>query len=56
MGNCTERKFLGVVIAKPRAVETDERDGTLMRVLNMSSGADIRSVCTKAGMFAIRAR
>ena len=38
------------------AVERDIRYDLLARLCPNSTGADIRSVCTEAGMFAIRAR
>jgi len=41
---------------RPMAVERDIRYDLLARLCPNSTGADIRSVCTEAGMYAIRAR
>jgi 26S proteasome regulatory subunit T1 len=41
---------------RPMACERDIRFELLARLCPNSTGADIRSVCTEAGMFAIRAR
>ncbi|VDP44880.1 unnamed protein product [Heligmosomoides polygyrus] len=42
--------------AKQMSVERDIRYDLLARLCPNSTGAEIRSVCTEAGMFAIRAR
>jgi 26S proteasome regulatory subunit T1 len=42
--------------AKTMAIEKDVRFELLARLCHNSTGADIRSVCIEAGMFAIRAR
>ena len=42
--------------ARQMSVEKDIRYELLARLCPNSTGADIRSVCTEAGMFAIRAR
>jgi 26S proteasome regulatory subunit T1 len=42
--------------AKSMAIEKDVRFELLARLCNNTTGADIRSVCIEAGMFAIRAR
>ena len=42
--------------ARSMSVERDIRYELLARLCPNSTGADIRSVCTEAGMYAIRAR
>merc|ERR1740121_412303 len=42
--------------ARSMSVEKDVRYELLARLCPNSTGAEIRSVCTEAGMFAIRAR
>ena len=44
------------IFAKTMAFDKDIRFELIARLCPNSTGADIKSVCTEAGMFAIRAR
>ncbi|GIQ92633.1 hypothetical protein KIPB_016520, partial [Kipferlia bialata] len=44
------------VLSKKMSLEPGIRWTLLARLCDNSTGADIRSVCTEAGMYAIRAR
>ena len=44
------------IFARSMAIDKDVRFELLARLCPNTTGADIRSVCTEAGMFAIRAR
>lgn len=50
------RTHIFKIHAKQMSVERDIRYDLLARLCPNSTGAEIRSVCTEAGMFAIRAR
>ncbi|KAH7724956.1 hypothetical protein AAVH_07548 [Aphelenchoides avenae] len=50
------REHILKIHAKQMSVERDIRYGLLARLCPNSTGAELRSVCTEAGMFAIRAR
>ncbi|GIX62851.1 26S protease regulatory subunit 7, putative [Babesia caballi] len=50
------RKHIFMIHAKTMSVEKSIRYELLARLCPSSTGADLRSVCTEAGMFAIRAR
>ncbi|PAV81052.1 hypothetical protein WR25_01996 [Diploscapter pachys] len=52
----TSRAHILKIHAKQMSVERDIRYDLLARLCPNSTGAEIRSVCTEAGMFAIRAR
>lgn len=50
------RKQIFMIHSRTMAMEKDIRYDLLARLTPNSTGADIKSVCTEAGMFAIRAR
>ncbi|KAF6025254.1 PSMC2 [Bugula neritina] len=50
------RKHIFTIHARSMSVEKDIRYELLARLCPNSTGAEIRSVCTEAGMYAIRAR
>ncbi len=50
------RAHIFKIHAKSMSVDRDIRYELLARLCPNSTGAEIRSVCTEAGMFAIRAR
>ncbi|OWK06638.1 hypothetical protein Celaphus_00011972 [Cervus elaphus hippelaphus] len=55
-GNIKGRTHIFKIHARSMSVERDIRFELLARLCPNSTGAEIRSVCTEAGMFAIRAR
>jgi 26S proteasome regulatory subunit T1 len=54
--NSKGRAGIFKIHAKSMSVDRDIRYELLARLCPNSTGAEIRSVCTEAGMFAIRAR